>query len=1848
METQFCRIMSNPNTYRKTALILTALMVLMPMIQMIEAPTEIEKIVEEKTSARAVTGTLTDSFEQTNEGEASGWVQAEGLDNTASYSLAWSVEADSVDTTVTEGLQTLSTGVSNATIPINTASLVDYETYCLNATLTSGSDTIDSSSTCLTIYPEVGIGGPELSVEIWGWDDGTAEAIIDIDNLAGVETYTLYWELLAGNEESIADSGSEDLTGQLSTIRSNSFTGLADDYHCLEVILSLDGDEVADAWDCFTAVMAGTPEASAHIEDADFGEMEVRALVWNLTSGDEYKVDITVEDTTFAIISLSETHEFNAISPAWNQESSFEQLIPGEYQVNLTVEDITNGGLVAEWNDTFTMESIPIGPPGASFNISDVGDGRISATLDLWNLSTGSTYELVWNQTSDWVGGANGSLSWEAAAHNISFAAFNAGPMPKGVYHWVVQAYVDNYHMATFYPTVSVTSQSPWSPDVGMKVFDDGFGGADTGLYGWNLEAGEEYQLDWELANADGTPMQGDSVTIVPAGPVHTENIDIAGIGKGEYLLTASLSDAENWYSSAGSIFEITTDPPYVDTDGDGIPDITDQCDTTPQGSTVDGNGCSASQGVWDSAYTIIDRASVDKALGIDVGDSGNYAIGGVTRESDGPSFDGFVDLGAYNDDTCAVHTNGSITCWGDDNTLPFVYKEGDYVEVELGMGNPVSDSSGDEYRDTGACALDDIGTLECWNLGTFSTTKSVPTSGTFISLAGGQHFCAVSSTSTIECWGPDNSGESSDVPLWNNFSSVSTGYKLTCAITTDKHAECWGITSGETTAANIDPASSLNEDKYLSIGASTRRACAILIDRSIECYGRGHFGAPATPPAGVFKSIVSNAETINHNVLHKGDTSGASQSIFQSKADIGFCAISTDGNLSCWGGPDNIFSTISYDGRPVTEVQVGSAHVCTIDDLGDAWCSNYQASNTCDTNHVSSWSPQDPRALCLHDGFTTINAGEIYHSPSGMHQNDMDFTLDADRLITGEEYRVTLTVDTDGVGGVDQMLGDDTFVAGTQAPTSHTHAYDGNGNAGWADGCYDVLVTLADSGSQNGDSWYFTLEVGSAGCIATSGFKQQMSDWSKPITGEATGTTLSTYDDGFIQYYDDSGTLLWSQLIVGNQNETVSSVAIDSENNVIACGFFWGSADFGDGVQYSSTKFADGFVAKYTQSGTLLWIEKISSGSSFWGRDFDACNSVAVDSEDNIIIGGTYFTYNLPTVIGSMTAPYGISETGFVARLDSDGTTEWISSHANFTNVRDVAVGANGDIAIAGDFSRTIEIGGKSFTKSTSGPGAFVAKVDGTTGMLLWTDAVMGASWLYGTAVALTATGEVYFSGQGYYLEFSDGDSVDPGNGHDVYVIKYTENGDMIWKRYFGSDANDGANDLVTDEEGGVLVVGTFGRWIEYGNGQSFGGPWGIGMDVYVARLGPNGDFSWFRNGGGTVSLWRFDGDVGTSMDFGPDGTLHVVGHHFYNASFGDHDIGTDQGRAGFHATMTFDTDGDGVHDSSDSCSGTIPAFAADIDGCAPYQLDSDGDGITNNLDQCPGTLAGMTVNGLGCEPPLSDESPTCSMFTTTTLGQVEIIGVPMETKPEWESLNYQRSRLSEGVYDVGLHCVDPNGDEFSLELVGPVESVQGTGSDVWIVLTDELMKGYETVHRFDYTWTQETSQESGYAHLVLIDPAMATNATKRVALWGGKVNQHWDVDDLEWKTDPDGTSGANIGALATCKKWYPDTAAVELMQHREIIIFWTAGNSAPYETTKPIWECVADDDPRVLSGALQSGEAVDASTGTILATIILTTAACGIGAIVVGNRKGGKVEFEDEDEEDGEEGENKDTFIK
>ena len=62
-------------------------------------------------------------------------------------------------------------------------------------------------------------------------------------------------------------------------------------------------------------------------------------------------------------------------------------------------------------------------------------------------------------------------------------------------------------------------------------------------------------------------------------------------------------------------------------------------------------------------------------------------------------------------------------------------------------------------------------------------------------------------------------------------------------------------------------------------------------------------------------------------------------------------------------------------------------------------------------------------------------------------------------------------------------------------------------------------------------------------------------------------------------------------------------------------------------------------------------------------------------------------------------------------------------------------------------------------------------------------------------------------------------------------------------------------------------------------------------------------------------------------------------------------------------------DEDGDGVIDPDDNCPNTPAGESVDSDGCSLTQLDSDNDGVADYLDQCPNTVAGATVDMFGCE---------------------------------------------------------------------------------------------------------------------------------------------------------------------------------------------------------------------------------------------------------------------------------------
>ena len=104
------------------------------------------------------------------------------------------------------------------------------------------------------------------------------------------------------------------------------------------------------------------------------------------------------------------------------------------------------------------------------------------------------------------------------------------------------------------------------------------------------------------------------------------------------------------------------------------------------------------------------------------------------------------------------------------------------------------------------------------------------------------------------------------------------------------------------------------------------------------------------------------------------------------------------------------------------------------------------------------------------------------------------------------------------------------------------------------------------------------------------------------------------TSGDFTVAKFARDGALLWQQAVDGTSHQTdeATSVVVDHEGNVLAAGITQNTVGFRD---FAVAKFAGG-------DGTLLWQQRLNDASD--GQD--GANSVAVDTEANVLAAGTSF----------------------------------------------------------------------------------------------------------------------------------------------------------------------------------------------------------------------------------------------------------------------------------------------------------------------------------------------------------------------------------------------------------------------------------------------------------------------------------------------------------------------------------------------------------------------------------------------------------------------------------------------
>lgn len=346
--------------------------------------------------------------------------------------------------------------------------------------------------------------------------------------------------------------------------------------------------------------------------------------------------------------------------------------------------------------------------------------------------------------------------------------------------------------------------------------------------------------------------------------------------------------------------------------------------------------------------------------------------------------------------------------------------------------------------------------------------------------------------------------------------------------------------------------------------------------------------------------------------------------------------------------------------------------------------------------------------------------------------------------------------------------------------------------------------------------------------------------------------------------------------------------IETDNSGNVYVAGKYEASALF-SGTTLSCAGNHDMFLAKYTPSGALTWIQTCGGvlGDYAHAMTTDKTNYVYVVGE----IEGNNTTINFP---GSAITLTCINDNDILlAKYDLNGTLIWARSAGGWGGEKALGVSydAVGNIYICGQYKDTMSFAGIT-TLYPYGPQGerdiFIAKYN-SNGDFQWAKSAGSTGRDEALSIKTDQWGNSYICGM-----YSDGanfsgtilNAAGTMGYLDGFIAKYDSNGTLQWVKGGGGDYDDVAWSLTMDNAGKVYVSGEFNGYATFGTLSVVAVPGNQLTDGYIAAYNPNtGVPEWITSISGTL-LQRARG-------IGTDGTnLFITGQFGGTTNFGTNTI--------------------------------------------------------------------------------------------------------------------------------------------------------------------------------------------------------------------------------------------------------------------------------------------------------------------------------------------------------------------
>ncbi len=315
---------------------------------------------------------------------------------------------------------------------------------------------------------------------------------------------------------------------------------------------------------------------------------------------------------------------------------------------------------------------------------------------------------------------------------------------------------------------------------------------------------------------------------------------------------------------------------------------------------------------------------------------------------------------------------------------------------------------------------------------------------------------------------------------------------------------------------------------------------------------------------------------------------------------------------------------------------------------------------------------------------------------------------------------------------------------------------------------------------------------------------------------------------DAFVVKLNSTGSaLIYSTYLGGTGDDLGTGIAVDSSGNCYITGFT-SSSNFPttqDAFQGTLGGGFDIFVSKLNSSGT-----EFTYSTYLGGTDIELYSDISVQLSGDAFITGSTMSSDFP-VVNPLQANSGGGVDVFIARFDPTGSLIF-STYMGGSGVdrgRGIVNDSSGNCYItgstssanfpttAGSFQTTFRGGGDECDSFLCGD-AFVAKLNSSGSVLIYSTYIGGKRDDEGTAIAIDSCNNAYLTGSTYSRNFPTTTGAyqetyrggEGGIGGDAFVTKLNPEGTaLVYSSYLGGRNGELALGIAVDSPGNAHITG-------------------------------------------------------------------------------------------------------------------------------------------------------------------------------------------------------------------------------------------------------------------------------------------------------------------------------------------------------------------------------------------------------------------------------------------------------